>query len=309
MEKIKIFTGRSHTNLAKKICQQLQVSLSPIEIKEYANGCFEVTLKDNVSNKIVFLIQTSLPDPCRLHQDIWELCQMIDATLKSGAKEAVVVMPYISYARSDKIYTPGMGIAGELLVRLLETSGMRRFIGIDFHSKEFEKFFSSKTKVYHLSALPLIARYLKGKNLKDTILLPGDQAAFKKTSFLARKLDLPLGSVMKKRISDTKVKIEKIRGDIVNKDIIIFDDEISPVATTVSTLGKELEKRGANSLTVAVTHASIVPKTVEILQRIKILKEIIVTDTVPISKEIKKSLSLKILSVAELLAEKIREIC
>lgn len=307
MRKIKIFTGRSHPGLAKKICQNLQVPLSPMEIKEYANGCFEIVLKDNVRKKIVFLIQTSLPDSCYLHRDIWELFQMIDATSKSGAKEAIVVMPYISYARSDKIYTPGMTIAAELLVRLLETSGMRRFIGIDFHSMEFERFFSSKTRVYHLTALPLITRYLKNRNLKDTILLPGDQAAFKRTALLAEKLNLLPGSVTKKRISDAQVKIERIRGEIAKKDVIIFDDEIS-TGSTVRTLGEEVKRLGARSLTVAVTHGPFVKRAIGNLQELKILKEVIVTDTVPISMDAKKSLPLKVLSVAGLLAKIIREI-
>jgi len=308
LEKIKIFSGKSCPELAEKICQQLGTSLSPLKIKEYANGCFEVIIKDDVRNKIVFLIQTSVPNPRYLHENLWELFQMTSAAFESGAKEIIVVIPYVSYARSDKIYTPGMTISGELLVKLLEASGMTRFIGIDFHSKEFEEFFSKKTKVYHLSALPLIVRYLKTKNLENVTLLPGDKGAQKRTSLLAEKLDVPVGSVEKTRISDTKAKIEKISGNITGRDIVLFDDEISPVATTVRTLAKELDKYGAKDLTVAVTHASITQETVRRLRKIKILKEIIITDTVPIPEKIRKSLPLTVLSVTELLVTTIKTI-
>lgn len=308
MEKIKIFSGRSHKKLATKICQKLNTKLSQKKIEPYANGCFEVIFQDKVKGCRVFLIQTSASQT--LHQDLWELFQMVNSAQRNGAREVVVIMPYVSYARSDKIKidSPGMTISGELLVKLLEASGMTRFIGINFHSKEFEKFFSEKAKVYHLSALPLIARRLERKNLKNTILLAGDKGAFGNASSLAEKLSIPAGYVDKTRISGRRVKVKKINIDVTGRNVILFDDEISPAATTVRTIGKELEKRGVNSLIVAVTHASIVQKTARSLKALKILKEIIATDTVPIFEEVRKSLPLRILSVADLIATEIKEI-
>jgi len=309
LKEIKIFSGSSHPALAEKICQQLGISLSPLKIKKYANGCFEVILGDNVCDKMVFLIQTSLPDLCCLHRNLWEFLQMINASSKAGAEETIAVMPYISYARSDKIYTLGMTISGELLVKLLETSGIKRFVGIDFHSKEFGNFFSNKVKVYHSSTESLIAKYLEMKNLGNAIILPGDKGAFKGASSLAKKLKVPVGFVKKIRISDTKARIVRISVEVAGKDVVFFDDEISPVATTLTTLGKELEKRGAKSLMAIVTHASITHRTVLRLQQLnKILKEIVVTDTVPISREAMECLPVKVLSVAELLAQTIRRI-
>jgi len=307
LEKIKIFSGQSHQILVEKICQQIGVPLSPLKIEEYKNGCFEVILKDNVCDKVVFLVQTSLPDFCCLHASLWELFQMVNAALRSGAKEAIVVMPYISYARSDKIYIPGMTISGELLIRLLETAGMRRFIGVDVHSNEFEKFFSKTTKFHHLSAMPLIIKHLMKRNLGNAILLPADQGILGGASALSKKLNIPLGSVKKERINDSEVKIRKISGDFSGKDVIILDDEIS-VGTTVRTLGRKLEKAGNKSLRIAVTHGVFLRETVENLQKLETLKEVIVTDTVYIPKTIQLALPLKILSVAGLLAKMMRKI-
>lgn len=241
MKEIKIFFGKSHPILARKIGQQVGVSLSPLKIKEYANGCFEIILQDNVKDCKVFLIQTSIPRT--LHRDLWELLQMVNAAKKNGAREIIVVMPYISYARSDKKYTQGMTISGELLIKLLRKSGMTGFIGIDFHSKRLKKFFTNKTKVYHLSVLSLIVRYLKNKNLKNTIVLPADKGASKSANFLAKELNIPVGSVNKIRISDTKAIIEKITGEVAGKDVIFFDDEISPAATTCNNFRKRAGKK------------------------------------------------------------------
>jgi len=307
VSRIKIFTGSSHPTLAEKICQKLKVPLSPLEIQEHANGCFEIILKDSVCRQSVFLIQTSLPDTCQLHRHLWELCQMIDAASKSGASKIIVVMPYVSYARSDKIHTPGMALSAELLIKLLEASGMTGFIGVDFHSREIEQFFSKKTKLYHLSALPLIARYLKKRDLENTILLPADQGATDSAFYLAKHLNVPLGRVEKERINDTKVKIKKISGEVFDKDVIVIDDEISTGAT-LKILGGKLESMKVRGLTIALTHGLFVRRAVEDLRKLPILKEIVVTDTVPISAKAPKTLPLKVLSLAEVLAKTIEDI-
>lgn len=304
---MKVFSGKSYPELAEEICRRLGISLSPLTIEEYANGCFEVILKDDVRNKMVFLIQTSVSDLCWLHENLWELLQMIGAALKSGAKDIIVVMPYVSYARSDKMYTSGMTITGEMLVRLLEKVGMRRFIGVDFHSKKFEEFFSKTTKLYHLSALPLIAEHLKKRIPESIILLPGDEGALRNASILSKKLNIPLGIVKKKRISDTEVKIEELSGEFSGRDVIVLDDEIS-AGTTIKTLGKELESRDIKSLSVAITHGVFVREAIENLQKLETLKEVIVTDTVPIPTIIRQALPLKVLSITRLLTRTIREI-
>jgi ribose-phosphate pyrophosphokinase len=305
MEKIKIFSGRSHPKIAEEICRRLNIKLSQKEPREYANGCFEVILQEEVKDCKVFLIQTSIPQT--LHHDLWELLQMVNAAKENGASEIIVVMPYVSYARSDKIYTPGMTIAIELLVKLLETSGMTRFIGFDFHSSTLENSFSSQTKAHHLSAVPLFAEYLKTKDLTNSFILPGGERYFGKASLLAKMINRPCGVVKTKRISDNKAVIKKIIGEVSGKDIIIVDDEISN-AGTKKAFGEKLQELSVKTLTIAATHGLFVGKAIGNLQSLKILKEIIVTDTVPIPEEVRKALPLQVLSVAGLIAEKIKEI-
>src|SRR3989344_3369051 len=107
---IKIFSGQSCRELAKKVCEKLGISLSQLRIEEFKNGCFEPILSKGIKgieNKAVFLFQTSMPDSNKLHKDIWELFQMANAAKSCKAKEVIVVMPYVSYARSDKAHAPG----------------------------------------------------------------------------------------------------------------------------------------------------------------------------------------------------------
>jgi len=305
MEDFLIFSGKSHPELAKSVCQELETKLSQTKIQDYSTGCSETFFEEDVKGKTVFLFQTSLPESAVLHKDIWDLLQMVNAARTCGAKKIIAVMPYVSYARSDKTDYPGMGIGGELLAKLLEKSGINGFIGVDFHSEMMEKFFS--VDVFHLSAIDLMAEALKERDLKNALILPPDMGAFNEAAVLAKRLGVPVGQVDKERISDSEVKAKVMEGDLDGKDVIIFDDEIA-TGGTMKALAKEIESR-VNSLTFAVTHGLFSGNAVNSFKEIKKLKEIIVTDTIPIKEEAKKALPLRILSVDRLLADRIRDIC
>jgi len=293
---MKIYSGQSCLLLAEKVCQELNVPLSYFKKEEYKNGCFELIFDRNLKGEDIYLFQTSIPDSWQLHRDIWELLQMINFAQKNQASKITVVMPYVSYARSDKSYEKGVAITAKLFVKLLEKAGLTDFIGVDLHSEKFKKFFS--TRFYDLSALNLLAEELKDIEF----LLPADMGAFKKGTILAEKLKIPFGRVEKKRISDTKVQFEKIEGDFENKDIVVFDDEIS-TGGTLKILSEKLKK--AKSLTFAVTHGLFIGNAINNFKEIINLKKIIVTDSVPLSEEAKKSLPVKIISLNKLLAQKI----
>lgn len=306
LKKIKVFSGSSYPALAEEICKQLGIPLSSLETKKYKNGCFEVILKGNIQDKRVFIIQTSLPNENLLHKHIWELYQIVEAAVRSNAKEVIVIMPYVSYARSDKRYKPNMAINGELLVKILEKLGMKGFIGINPHSSLFKDFFYSANYVRLVSAESLIIDRLKKMDLQNTILLSGDASTFPQASYMGEQLGIPVGRVEKERINDSQVRIKIIGREIMGKNIIIFDDEIS-TGTTIITLIKEAKKKGAKKIIIATIHGLFAGDAVRNLQKIEDLEQIIVTDTVPISKEARESLPLIVISVAGVLAEEIKK--
>ncbi|MDD2672369.1 MAG: ribose-phosphate diphosphokinase, partial [Syntrophales bacterium] len=260
--------------------------------------CFELIFDQNPKGENVFLFQTSLSDSCSLHKDIWELLEMVNFAKASQALKITVVMPYVSYARSDKIYDEGVAVTGDLLVKLLEKAGMTDFIGIDLHSDRFERFFSCN--LHHLSALNVLAEELKSSEF----LLPADMGILRKGSILAEKLKIPFGQVKKKRISDTEVEIKEITGDFIDKNIVVFDDEIS-TGGTLKALSEKLKE--AKSITFAVTHGLFVGSAIDNFKKISNLKEIIVTDTVPLRREVTEFLPIKIVSVSNILAQKIKD--
>ncbi len=306
MKNLKIFSGSSHPNLAERICKNLGVKLSKINIQKYGTGCFEIVLGENVRGCKVFIIQTSIPDFNTLHWQLWELFEMIQAASKASALEVNVVFLYNSYARSDRKWTGRMPITGKILAEFLEAVGIDRYLGVELHS-EYEGFFSSKTKIDHLRIYPLIIDFLKTKNLSKSFILPADHGARKRFTPVFDKLNLPCGDVKKRRIGPNKVIIDSIEGDIEGKDIFLLDDEICE-ATTVMEIGKVLEKMKAKSLTIIAAHGLFTGRAVENLRCLKILKQVAITDTVPVKDEIKKQLPIVILPIDKLIARAIKEI-
>ena len=310
MDRLKIFAGSSCKELGEAVGDKLGIKLSPTKIYHYQTGCFEVALEDNVRGCKVFLLQSSLPNENALHRHIWELFQMINAAKKASAKEITVVIPYLSYARSDKKWRSRMSIAGKLFAAMLEKAGMDRIIGIDFHSPEFQGFFDTDTIVDHLPTLPLLAQYLREKSFspKKTLILPGDGGFYEEAKELGARLSLPVGSVIKKRVDSNTVRIEEIDGKVKGKNVIIADDEICTAGTT-STLSQKVHRLGATSIIIVTTHGLFQGKAIPRLQH-PWITEIIVTDTIPLSQEKlrKTGLPIKVVSIVPLLATAIREI-
>lgn len=309
MDTFKIFSGSSHPKLAGDICRILGEPLCATETYNYRNGCFEVALVDNMRGYHVFILQTSVPDKAALHIHLFELLEMVQAARKASADKITVFMPHTSYARSDRKWRGHIPITGHLLANLLCTSGMDRFVAMDLHSSQFLGFFPPNIVVDHLSAFRILADHLKEKQYspEEALILPGDRGFQAEAERFGEALGLPVGRIEKKRLGDEKVVIKSIEGPIEGRHIILCDDEIA-AATTVRTIAEELEERGALGITAVATHMLCSPKTVENL-RFHLFEEVVVTDSVPLPPIHSASLPLKILSVAPLLAQAVKEIC
>lgn len=308
MDRLRIFSGSSYPELGESVAECLGIAPSPIKVHPYKNGCFEVVLGENVRGCHVFLIQTSLPDPQLLHYHLFELLQMVNAAFKASAKEITVVMPHLSYARSDKKWTGRMPIVATLLAAILRQAGMRRMVGVDFHSPQFESSFSTLTVVDHLRTLPLIGHHLKEKGLskQEAFILPGDEGFHKRAESLGELLGLEVGSVEKTRLGPEEVAISAISGEVENKKVIVFDDEIC-TASTMAEITRQLQQKQVRGIIVVATHALFQGKAKENLSS-PLVEEVVVTDTVPIPSSLKEELPLSVIPVAPLLAQAIREI-
>jgi ribose-phosphate pyrophosphokinase len=302
MREITIFSGSAHPELAYEICNELNVPLSPCTLRRFGNDCLQVQLNANCRESDVFLIQPLTP-PVQDH--LVELLLMLDAARGASAARTTAVIPYYSYARSDKKDAPRISIAGRLVADLLVTAGADRVLVMTLHASQVHGFFSVPTD--HLNALNVLAQHFRQRDLSNTIVVSPDLGNAKSASHFARLLKLPVAAGRKNRLSDDRVVIDTIVGDVEGKDAIVLDDEIANGGTILEIL-QRLREHGVRRISaVACTHGVFNDRAVERLRAQTDVGEIVTTNTVFIPPE-KRLPNMTVLSIAPLLSETIQRI-
>ena len=293
-----MFSGRSNRPLAEKICKQLHVPLDDADIFDFPNENIFIQLKCSVRGQDTFVIQ-SLSSP--VNRNIIELLIFLDALKRASAGRITAVIPFYAYGRSDKKDQPRVPITARLLADLISVAGATRYMTIDLHAGQIQGFFSIPGDEF--SAFPILTDYLIEKKIDDAVVVSADLGFAKKARNFARKLDLPLAFVEKRRIGNNPTAQGlTVIGDVQGKNAILVDDEVDTAGTLVAAV-KLLKSSGARQVYTVCTHATLSHPAVERLRDAPI-EEFICTDTVPIPPE-KVLPNMKILSIAPLLAETI----
>ena len=295
MREIAVFGGTAHPALTAEICAFLSVPQRPVRLKRFANDCLEVQLQSNCRERDVFLIQPLVP-PVQEH--LVELLLMADAARGASAGRVTAVLSHYAYARSDKKDAPRISIGARLVADLLVTAGVNRVLALTLHSPQVHGFFS--VPVDHLHALRELAAHFRGRDLSRAIVVSPDLGNAKSAAAFARRLGVPVAAGAKERISDSKVSISAIIGDVSGRDVIVLDDEIAR-GTTMFELLDRLREEGARSVAVACTHGLFVDGALDKLAAADVT-EVVCTNSVPVPGRHPK---LSVLSVAPALAEAI----
>lgn len=298
--KISIIAGSSNPELAKEISSNLKVTLTPMEVKHFNDGESYVHIEKSVRGSVVFIVQPTAPP---VNSSLMELLLAIDACKRASAKEINVVIPYYGYSRQDRINVPREPISAKLVANLIEKAGAHRVITFDLHVDQIQGFFD--IPVDNLEAIPLIAEYILDKKLKDIVVVSPDVGGARRARKLAKMLNTNIAIIDKRRPAHGIAEIMNVIGDVKGKNAILIDDIID-TAGTITNAAKALKEKGAGDIYIAATHAILSGPAVERLSD-KAIKEVIVTNTISISKE-KNFGKLKIISLAKLLADSITKI-
>jgi ribose-phosphate pyrophosphokinase len=298
---IAVFSGSAHPELAAEICTHLDVPLHPVRVSRFANDCLEVQLQANCRERDVFLIQPLVP-PVQEH--LVELLLMLDAARGASAGRITVVLPHYAYARSDKKDAPRISIGARLVADLLVSAGADRVLAMTLHSPQVHGFFS--VPVDHLHALRELAAHFRNHDLADTVVVSPDLGNAKEAAAFARMLGLPVAAGAKQRFSDDRVQISAVIGDVVDRDVIVLDDEIAKGSTVIELID-HLRELKVRSIRIACTHGLFSSGALDRLSKQDGVLEIVCTNTVPIPDG-KRVPKLQVLSVAPALAEAMRRI-
>ena len=298
---VRIFSGSSNRPLAQAIATSLGLPLDETRISRFSNDNLYIQLGASVRSRQVYIVQTLAPP---VNDHLMELLMMIDIARSAAAKEIHAIIPYYSFARSDKKDAPRISITARLVADLLDTAGATHVMTMTLHSPQVHGFFPMPTD-------PLTARYafydyFKGRDLSSTIMVTPDIGQGKSAIRFAAQLGLPMAFGNKERISDTKVVISGLAGQSVRgyKRALIYDDEIATGGSVVE-LCRVLIDQGIEDIWVSCTHGVFTGSAFEKLAAVPQISEILTTDTVNIPIE-KRPKNLKVLSVASIFAEAIK---
>ncbi|PWT81230.1 MAG: ribose-phosphate pyrophosphokinase [Blastocatellia bacterium] len=298
---LKVFAGASHPALAREICRELGVPLGRSHTTRFSNENLKIKIGENVREQDVFVLQTACPP---LSEHIMELLILLDALKHSSAKRVTAVLPYFPYARSDKKDEPRISITARLMADLLATAGADRVLTLDLHSPQTQGFFSICAD--QLTAVPVLCERLKQADLSNTVVVAADVGEAKDAGKFAKRLELPLAFIDKRRSGDDeKAQAKYVIGDVVGKHCLLVDDEIATGATIFSATDFLLD-RGARTVSAAVVHPVLSGKALDRLAASR-LSRLLVTNSIP-SNAVNPPPQIEVLSVAPLLATAIKHI-
>lgn len=298
---LRLFSGRANPPLAQRISEYLKVALEEADIFDFPNENIFVRLKKSVRGQDVFLIQ---PTCSPVNRNIMELLIMIDTLKRASAGRITAVIPYYGYGRTDKKDQPRVPITARLIADMITVAGANRVLTIDLHAGQIQGFFS--IPVDEMSAMPLLVRHFRNKNIPNPVIVAPDVGATKRARNFAQALGAPLAVIEKRRVENKPTaRVLNLIGRVRGKTAIIVDDEIDTGGSLAGAFAI-LRKRGAHEIYACATHGVFSPPSVERLSALD-FAEIVVTDTVLIPPE-KQMCHLKVLTVAPLLGEVIRRI-
>jgi len=295
-----LFAGRANPRLARDIAEYLGIGLGDIEVRSFSDKEVYVEINENVRGKDIFLIQSTCPPA---NESLMELLIMIDAFQRASARRITAVIPYYGYARQDRKDQPRVPITAKLVANLITVAGADRVLTIDLHAGQIQGFFD--IKVDHLFAAPIFVDYFKEKHFDDLVVLSPDVGGVRRARAYARRLNAPLAIVDKRRPMANEAQVLHIVGEVKGKHVLIVDDMIDTGGTMIAAM-EVLKEKGAREIYASCTHPVLSGGTRDGIERSS-LKELVVTDTIPLVENQKVS-KIRVLSVASLLGEAIRRI-
>lgn len=296
---ILLYAGTGSPELAAQIATNLDRRLCDREVIIYPNSNLFVRLGSSVRGQDTFIIQTT---SAPTNDNLMELLIFIDTLKRSSAGRVTAVIPYLGYARSDKKDQPRIPITARLVADMIQAAGADRYVTLDLHAGQIQGFFSIPGDV--ISAFPLLADYMRKKDLQNAVVVAADLGFAKKARAFATELDLPVAFVEKRRM-DTRTEVLTVIGDVQGMDTIIVDDEVD-TAGTICDAASALAKAGAHDIYGCFVHPILSADAVEQLRR-QPFKELVMTNSVPISPE-KWLPNMTIISVSSLLSGVIQRV-
>lgn len=299
--KLRIFTGNANPDLAREIAAYLGTTVGDSVVNRFNNGEIQVMINESVRGKDIFIVQPTC-GPI-VNDNVMELLIMADAFKRASANHITAVIPYYGYARQDRKARGREPITAKLMADLLETAGITRVVTIDLHAAQIQGFFNIPFD--HMPGGPLLAEYIKNKNLDNMVVVSPDLGGVSRARGFAEILNAPMAIIDKRRPEPGVAEVMNLIGDVKGKNCILVDDMVD-TAGSLTEGARALKKFGANEIYACCTHPILTDPALSRIAQSDIT-ELVVTNTIPLAPS-KKHPKIKVLSIAPILAETILRI-
>lgn len=302
LDDLRILSGNANPQLATAIAARLGVSLATMEVGRFSDGEIRVMIAESVRGSDVFLVQSTCPPTS---ETIMELLVILDALKRASARRVTAVIPYYGYARQEKKIKPREPVTAKLIADVIEVAGASRVLTVDLHSPAIQGFFN--IPVDNVPAGPILAEDMlaRGYGGPDTVVVSPDVGGVGTAKTLADRLSASLAIIAKRRPDTNEVEILEVIGELHGKQAIVIDDIIDTGGSIVSA-AEAVAGRGAKAVCAYATHAIFSGRAIERLEA-SALREVVVTDTIPLSKG-KRKTRIRVISLAPVLAEAIKRV-
>ena len=303
MAELKIFSGNAHKVLANRVVDRLRMDLGVADVSQFSDGEISVEIHENVRGKDVFIIQ---PTCAPTNDNLMELVIIADCLQRASAARVTAVVPYFGYARQDRrVRSARVPITAKVVADMLGSSGINRVLTVDLHADQIQGFFG--IPVDNIYGSPVLLSDIERKNYQDLIIVSPDVGGVVRARAMAKQLDdADLAIIDKRRPKANEAEVMNIVGDVQGRTCLLVDD-IVDTAGTLSAAAEVLKKNGANKVVAYCTHPVLSGTAIDNIDK-STLDEVVVTDTIPLTKEAQESNKIRQLSVADELAESIRRI-
>jgi ribose-phosphate pyrophosphokinase len=300
-DRIKIFTGTANPALAEEMCRHLGLELGGMKLRRFSDGEINLQILENVRGADCFVVQ---PTCTPVDSTLMEVLIMMDVLKRSSAERITAVIPYYGYGRQDRKDKPRVPISAKLVASLLETAGADRIMALDLHAAQIQGFFDKP--VDHLFFRPVTIDYFKPQNIPDLTVVSPDAGGVERARSVAKRLNAPLAIIDKRREEANVAEVMNVIGEVAEQNCLIVDDLIDTAGTLVEG-ARALLEHGALSVSACATHAVLSGPAVDRISASP-LKEVVVSNSIPLSPDAVRCGKIRQLSVAPLLANAVRSI-
>ncbi|MBI2223783.1 MAG: ribose-phosphate pyrophosphokinase [Betaproteobacteria bacterium] len=296
-DRLMVFTGNATPKLAADVVRHLNIHLGKAKVGRFSDGEVMIEVQENVRGKDVFVLQSICSPP---NDNLMEVLVLVDALKRASASRVTAAIPYMGYARQDR--RPGSArvpITAKVVANMLVSVGVDRVLTMDLHSEQIQGFFD--LPVDNIYSAPILLGDIWKRDFRNLVVVSPDVGGVVRARAIAKRLEADLAIIDKRRPRPNVATVMHIIGDVSGRTCVIVDDMVD-TANTLCAAAKALKEHGAERVLAYCTHPVLSGKAVEHIAH-SAIDELVVTDTIPLREDAEKCKSIRVLSIAGLLAE------